>query len=114
MMYREDLDKRAASGCEAPGCNHANHSQNPLFFHQKCCNPRHLFLGTQRDNQQDCVTRGRRPNRKGSRHPLAKLSEQDVIAIRNSAGPGAVLAAKFSVAESTICQIRKGSTWRHV
>jgi hypothetical protein len=25
-----------------------------------CCNPRHLFLGTQKDNTQDMITKGRR------------------------------------------------------
>lgn len=37
----------------------------PLYVLHKCdnklcCNPKHLFLGTQKDNIYDCMTKGRR------------------------------------------------------
>lgn len=79
-----------------------------------CCNPAHLFLGTQVDNQQDCIAKGRRPDRKGSKHPLAKLCEADVAIILASNERGIDLAHRFGVSASTICQVRHGVTWRHV
>lgn len=51
-----------------------------------CCNPAHLFLGTNADNMHDCVAKGRRPrpvNPKGSDSPQAKLTALEVQAIRN-------------------------------
>src|SRR6267142_469485 len=43
---------------------------------------RHLFLGTQSDNIQDMHNKGRGFDNRGSRHPLAKLTEEDVEEIR--------------------------------
>lgn len=48
----------------------------------RCLNPRHLFLGTQRDNSRDMVAKGRHPDRRGERNPNAKLTAADVRAIR--------------------------------
>src|SRR3990172_11160414 len=53
---------------------------NPL-----CMNPRHLFLGTYKDNRIDAVQKGRArfPNNKGSVHGMSKLSENEVLQIRS-------------------------------
>jgi len=45
-----------------------------------CCNPSHLFLGTGKDNMQDCVSKGRRPS--GERHPLSKMNADTVRSLR--------------------------------
>ncbi len=42
-----------------------------------CCNPSHLFLGTQAENLADCRAKGRQPKVRRS-----KVSDQDVLAIR--------------------------------
>lgn len=34
-----------------------------------CVNPRHLFLGTNQDNQDDCGRKGRRADTRGQRNP---------------------------------------------
>src|SRR3972149_68948 len=41
----------------------------------KCINPKHLFLGTPRDNALDCVAKNRTNNHKGESHHRAKLCE---------------------------------------
>jgi hypothetical protein len=43
-----------------------------------------------------------------------KLTEADVIGIRNSTAQGHVLAKKFGVHRFTILQVRQGLTYRHV
>lgn len=53
-----------------------------------CVNPAHLFLGTQRDNLQDMVRKGRHRGPKpsdhlrGEAHPAAKLTEELVRILR--------------------------------
>jgi len=38
-----------------------------------CCNPNHLFLGTHKDNSQDCIKKGRWPS--GDRSVNAKITQ---------------------------------------
>lgn len=50
----------------------------------------------------------------GERHPCAKLTTTDVLAIRASVEPSDVLAARFGVSRATIRQIITRHTWRNV
>lgn len=45
-----------------------------------CCNPRHLFLGTHKDNTQDSMRKGRWLM--GERSPTAKLTDAQIVEIR--------------------------------
>ena len=47
-----------------------------------CCNPDHLFLGTAKDNIDDCLAKGRFPM--GKNHYMNKLTDQQVTEIRDS------------------------------
>ena len=51
---------------------------NPL-----CVNPSHLFLGTQSDNIQDRVSKGRCSATSGEAHYRCKLSDEQVAGIRS-------------------------------
>lgn len=76
-----------------------------------CVNPDHLFLGTHIDNMADRQRKGRTACGERSCH---KLSERDVIEIRNDfRGPGEV-ARDYGVSAPTICDIRARRSWRHV
>jgi hypothetical protein len=77
-----------------------------------CVNPRHLFSGTQKDNIDDMVKKGRhaRVGLHGSKNGSAKLNEVLVAKIR-SAKPGMSytgLALRFGIPKSTafyVCKI---------
>lgn len=47
-----------------------------------CCNPNHLYAGTQKDNIQQCYAEGRGADRRGERHGNAKLTELEAREIR--------------------------------
>lgn len=79
---------------------------------RKCVNPRHLFIGNQKINMADCVAKGRLNDRNGANNPRAKLTENDVRAIRVSNESLRVLAEKYGVSKSVIGYARKGITWR--
>lgn len=78
----------------------------------RCVNPEHLFLGTHDDNTVDMVKKAR--SAAGARHPLAKLTEDDVRFIRATNVPGIEVAKMLGVTPANVSAIRVGKTWRHV
>jgi hypothetical protein len=82
-----------------------------------CCNPRHLFLGTHRDNMVDKVAKGRSNAPVGARNAGAKLTDEAVTLIRAEAAAGVrvkALAASFGVTPECIQNVIARRTWRHV
>jgi hypothetical protein len=47
-----------------------------------CCNPAHLFVGTQAANVADMVAKGRRRGPSGDNHPRARLTERQLADLR--------------------------------
>lgn len=84
----------------------------------ECTNPDHLFLGTQQDNINDKVKKGRLQNQNGENNPGAKLTEKDVIEIRRLYSTGNYLqreiAAMFNMPLSSINQVIKMKRWKHL
>lgn len=77
-----------------------------------CVNPRHLFLGTQKDNMQDAVLKLRKS---GPHNGRTKLSwpQVDTIRLLFQMGWSTRRVAKlFGVDHKTIWQIRAGKTWK--
>jgi len=76
---------------------------------RSCCNPRHLFVGTNADNQADKARKGRAYRGFGKDNPRTKLSDKQVIEIRHRYAAGGILqrelAAEFDVDSTTICNI---------
>lgn len=87
---------------------------------RKCCNPNHYFLGTQSDNLNDMVKKGRYGKRNlpfGSKHSQSKLTEEKVMLIKMRLAIGEAdrhLSRVFQVNRTTIRAIRKGKVWKHV
>lgn len=84
-----------------------------------CCNPAHLFLGTNSDNMQDASRKGRVviPHHKGTAHKLAKLTDDAVREIRACAAAGESqrsLAARFGYTQAGICRVVNRLSWAHV
>ncbi|MGE3598815.1 MAG: HNH endonuclease [Dehalococcoidia bacterium] len=82
-----------------------------------CCNPSHLALGTTSDNNWDKVHKGRFQDQRGERNPYAKLTADDVRAIREALKGGesqSSIATRHNVSQSNISFIALGKSWRHV
>lgn len=98
---------------------------------RSCCNPAHLWLGTQADNMRDAARKGRMAS--GERHPWrihperirrgkwvasAKLVGDEVRAIRLLYGTGRYsyrrMASMFGLGHVTILAIVHRSRWKHI
>lgn len=77
-----------------------------------CVNPNHLFVGTQKQNVDDQRAKGRLWY--GERNGRAKLTEDDVRAIRASTERTGVLAKRYGVHWTTLKKARDGTFWPHV
>jgi CENP-B N-terminal DNA-binding domain len=89
-----------------------HHCDNP-----PCCNPAHVFEGTVSDNNKDAANKHRSNWISGSKHVESKLTEPQVIAIRQRVTKGEVqrsLAKEYGVCPATICDIVSKKKWRHV
>ena len=80
-----------------------------------CMNPRHLFLGTHADNENDKDAKGRR--KRGSQTRKSKLDEARVTQIREMHAAGVqqkTIAREFGVDITTVNDVVHRHTWRHV
>lgn len=96
--------------------HHGNIPDNLLVCHRcdnpGCCNPKHLFLGTQADNMADCSAKGRW---RGP-HPQI-LTAADIPVIRQAYVNGETYASigeRYDVHLAVIhCAVRR-ITWKHI
>lgn len=81
-----------------------------------CVKPNHLFLGNQKENMADAKKKGR--NAFGVKNGRSKLTDEIVKEIRKEYAFGRAssrnLGQKYSVGKSTILQIIRGNTWKHI
>lgn len=98
---------------------------------QKCCNPAHLFLGTDKDNSQDMVMKKRcksggehwckvKPQSilRGEQRWNVKLNSGIVQEIRKMYLAGGIsqskLAQKFKICQHTVFKIVRNKAWVHL
>lgn len=81
-----------------------------------CFNPEHLFAGTQQDNVNDCISKGRFI--RGETVGNHKLTASQVIEIRSHYDSGKAtmkkLAEEFGVGKVTVFWIVHRKTWKHI
>lgn len=82
-----------------------------------CVNPHHLFEGTRSENLLDMSRKGRYGTRniqKGEKHPLSKLSDTQIQAIRKEYIPRKIterlLAKRYNVSPTLIRRVLKNET----
>jgi len=87
-----------------------------------CVNPAHLWLGTNEDNVEDMVRKGRAadgsqvPN--GERCYNAKITEEKVLEMRERYSKGDIsqksLGLIYGIQQMQVCRILRGERWRHL
>lgn len=89
----------------------------------KCVRPDHLFLGTQQENVDDMIAKGRQATgdkvaSKGEVNPFHKLTEEQVKYIRERYSQGntsyRLLSIEMGVEKSSIAGIVKRKSWKHI
>lgn len=98
-------------------CHNCPGGDNP-----RCTNPEHLWIGSQIQNNDDKIAKGRSryvnpPRKLGSLNGTAVLDEEKVREIKKLISEGNTqnsIAEKFGVTKTTIYRIRKGTHWKHV
>lgn len=91
-----------------------HHCDNP-----QCCNPSHLFLGTQQVNMEDKGAKGR--TAAGEKQGSRKLTDEQVAEIRRRYGfwgkggeTSSALAKEFGINQAQISSIVGGKAWKHI
>lgn len=82
----------------------------------RCCNPAHLFLGSNQDNVDDKIKKGRGSKLRSTKAAAAKLSEEDVQDIRRLKPVATLkaLALLYDVSRATICGCLYGRHYQDV
>lgn len=101
-----------ARGPIPPGMHVCHRCDTPA-----CVNPDHLFLGTHADNMADMVAKGRAKGggaAKGAANRMAKLTEEQALAVRADTRSQRVIAEAFGISQSNVYAIRAGIAWTHL
>lgn len=78
-----------------------------------CCNPEHIFDGTQKDNMRDMVKKGRKVVKAIEKRPV-KLSEAEVRKIFDDPRSSRKVAADFDICGRMVLNIKNGVSWKHL
>lgn len=113
---RKQLNHRVVMG--DPDDKQVNHHCDV----KRCCNPDHLYIGTQSENIQDAIDRGqiedlseRLPSADGENNPSSKLTESDVRELRSRYSDGDItikeLATDYPISWPQVGAIVSGRSW---
>lgn len=82
---------------------------NPL-----CVNPDHLWLGTIAENNADRERKGRGADRRGEKSTTAKLTTEQVLAIRSDHRPQRIVAEAYGIRQGHVSRLKNGTRWPHL
>lgn len=88
----------------------------PHGDNRACIEVEHLWLGTNQDNVDDKIRKGRQSHKgpQGEGHPKAKLTNEQVYAIRSDFRPIKTIATQYGIEPRNVRAIRNRETWAHL
>ncbi len=75
----------------------------------RCCNPKHLEKGSQRQNVIDMDKRGRRGFK-----PVVRIPDETVLAIRNDPRVHSEIASDYGISRGYVSEIKRGEVRKSV
>jgi len=90
--FKLDSELDALHRCDNPGC----------------CNPNHIWPGTDQDNSIDRNNKNRQFHTNGSNHGRAKLTDDQVWAIFYDIRVQEVIAVEYSITNAAVSNIKRG------
>ena len=94
------------------GMHVLHHCDVPL-----CVRPDHLFLGTHTENMRDAARKARF-HREGVKNNAARLTEDQVQAIRSKYAAGGIsqqaLADQYGIGQASVSRIVRRANWDHL
>jgi HNH endonuclease len=95
---------------------HGDIPQGMVIMHtcdnQACVNVEHLVCTTQAENMRDKRVKGRAA--KGIGHGMNKLTEEQVLEIRDMAGSQRDIAKMFGISQAMVYYIKRHKSWTHI
>ena len=92
------------------GLRALHHCDNP-----PCCNPAHLYVGTEKDNARDRVERGGQARLRGESNPQAKLTAAEIGEVRALAAAGGAtyreIGARYGLHYNSVGRIVRRERW---
>lgn len=81
-----------------------------------CCNPAHLFEGTQKDNIADMIAKGRgnlqKGAQRGEKNPRAKITRAQAEEIRKIKGERqSDIGARYGITQGVVSKIIRREIW---
>lgn len=79
-----------------------------------CCETTHLFVGSQTDNMQDMIRKGRKKWPSGAAHGMARLSFDKAQAIRDAHRSGerqVDIAKRYGIHQTHVSRIIRNELW---
>ena len=75
---------------------------------RNCINPKHLKLGTQKDNMQDMIAKGRKADTTGNCRALTPEMVDEVLCLHKQGLSQRAIGNKFNVSQGTISNVLLG------
>lgn len=69
---------------------------------------------THAENMQHAFGIGTQKGMKGRKHPMAKLTEDEVLEIRKSKEPHYMISAMYDISLNYVGQIKRKERWKHI
>lgn len=79
-----------------------------------CCNPDHLYLGSNSDNVRDRVSRCRNGVMRGERGPGAKLTRDQAMRIIKDSRPQSEIADEYGIGQQQVSNVKRGICWKNL